>query len=232
MNLLSEKIKKLFDLEEDYRKGFADLEISEGERNLNVKFPQKLKEFYKIFGRNKQINEIHNRLLSPQKVYFEDEYLVFYEENQQGCFWAIKKEDLKKENPPVYEGYKNWDTNEISWYQSHQNMEDFCLFIAFYNGTMGGLTYNANIMDENEINVKAVEFVQNNRAEITELKMQGQRFFTDNFQEVISLCYDQSGKCTAVFVGTENEERFQDILELFGYDEWSYTSYDDDFEEE
>ncbi len=48
------------------------------------------------------------------------------------------------------------------------------------------------------------------------------------YHEAISLCFDDEGQCTAVFVGTEDEERFSDLLELFGYEDWSYTSYDDE----
>lgn len=222
-----ETIKKLYVLPQNYQNGFTQSEIKQAERRLAVSLSQNLIDFYKILGKNEQINQIYNRLLSPDAIFIEDNHLIFYEENQNVCFWAIKLDDLSNDNPPIYEGYKNWDKNTINWYLSHQNITDFWLYMAFYNGTMGGLKYHANILDQQNIDPRAVQQILNTTTECTVLKMDNQSFYTSDNEWVISLCHD-NGVYTAVFVGTQNETHFETILERFGYDAWSYTSYDDD----
>lgn len=231
MKTTIETIKKLYVLPQNYQNGFTQSEITQAESRLAVNFPQNLIDFYKILGKNEQINEIYNRLLPPDAIFIEDNHLIFYEENQNVCFWAIKLGDLSNDNPPIYEGYKNWEKNTMNWYSSHQNITDFWLYMAFYNGTMGGLKYHANILNEHNIDPKAVAHIIKTKIELTALKMENQSFYTSDNKEVISICHD-NGTHTAVFVGTQDEARFEAILELFGYDAWSYTSYDDDDEDD
>lgn len=222
-----EKIKTLYNLEDFDFQGFSVEEIAQAEQRLNIHFPEKLKEYYLLLGKNKTLNETYNWLLLPSEINFTDDFLVFYEENQAVCCWAIKKEDLQKENPPVYEGYQNED-GAFQWYLSHASIGLFWLEMAFYNGTMGGgLKYHANIMSPNKIQPQSMEKLVENYQEITAFEKDGQRFYTIDYQNIISVCYDVCGAC-AVFVGTQNEDDFEEILELFGQENWSYVSDEDE----
>ncbi len=226
-----EAIKKLYAIAPDDLYGYSETQISLVEKRLTVCFPMPLRTYYLTLATHERLNQSHNRLISLDELHFEGDYLILYEENQQVCFWAIKKSELQQSNPPVYVGYSLADSDELNWVLSHQNLDDFFLEMAFYNGTMGGLRYNANML--NQPNQKAVQTIQTDKTEIRALRTPNQRFYTDAYHEAISLCFDDEGQCTAVFVGTEDEERFAELLELFGYEDWSYTSYDDeDWEED
>lgn len=70
-----------------------------------------------------------------------------------------------------------------------------------------------------------------NRTEFKELRQENQRFYTDNFHEIILLCFAENGNANGVFIDTADQDHFDTLLELFGWDNWLYTSYDDEDDE-
>ncbi len=52
------------------------------------------------------------------------------------------------------------------------------------------------------------------------------------FHEIILLCFNENGNANGVFIGTADQDRFDTLLELFGWDNWLYTSYDEEDDEE
>lgn len=219
-----QKIRKLYNLPEEENFGFSEEVISKLEERLGTEFPLALKEYYLTFGKNEAINQSHNRLLKPENEidFSNDRYLVFYEENQVVAFWGIKEEDLKLENPAVW---GNYGTNEDpDWYVEADTTENFFLLMAVYNGTLGGLKYNANYFGE--VSSETLKFIQENWILVPEISFEKQKIYTDEFNEVLSLSFDDEDNCVAIFIGTSDEERFDKILDSIGVD-WSYTSYED-----
>lgn len=226
-----QKIKCLYNLSENENFGFSEAEILALENKLEVTLPAKLKEYYLELGKEENLNYSFNQLLKPQdEVDFSDDgYLVIYKENQVVAFWGIKKEDLKLDNPPIY---GNYDTIEKSdWEIETQTTELFFLFMAVFNGTLGGLKYNGNHFGSVDSDI--VQFVEQNWTLIPAISCDNQKVYTDNYNEVISLSFDKANNCTAAFIGTSHQDRFDSILENLDID-WSYLSYDDDeqYEEE
>ncbi|MFD2941664.1 SMI1/KNR4 family protein [Flavobacterium notoginsengisoli] len=224
-----QKIKRLYGLSEKENYGFSEAEILELEKDLEITLPIKLKEYYLELGKEENLNYVYNRLLKPEEVAFsEEDFLVIYEENQNVAIWGIKKDDLKLDNPPVY---GNYDTIERSeWEIETQNTEDFFLFMGVYNGTLGGLQYNGNYIGE--IDPSIVKLVEEKWTFVPEISRDNQKVYTDDFYDVISLSFDKDNNCTASFIGSSNQERFDAILDIIDID-WSYLSYDDeDYDEE
>lgn len=220
-----QKIKRLYSLPENENFGFSENEIILLEKRLNTSLPVKIREYYLKLGKDENLNYSYNRLLRPEnEIEFSDDgYLVIYEENQVVAFWAIKKEDLKLENPPIW---ANYYTNEKSeWVIETQTTEDFFLLMAIYNGTFGGLHYNANFFGE--IDSETVNFIEKKWNIIPEISRNNQKIYTDNYYEVITLFFDDSNNCTGSFIGTHNQQRFDKILNTLDI-EWSYVSYDDE----
>lgn len=220
-------IETLYRLQQADFQGFSTEEISQAEQRLQCTFPKILVEYYTTLGKNEVLNQTYNWLLLPSEINFIDDFLVFYEENQDVCCWAIKKQDLSQDNPPVYQGYQD-DHGQFQWYLANASISAFWLEMAFYNGTMGGLKYNANILNEKKIQPKSLEKLVKNYQEITLIVQDNQRFYTQDYQNIISVCYDVCGAC-AVFAGTQDEANFEEILELFGDENWSYVSDEDEF---
>ena len=148
---------------------------------------------------------------------------MIYEENQEVISWGIKEEDLSRNNPPVW---GNYGTNENpDWYLETNSTDHFFLLMAVHNGTLGGLTYNANYFGQLPPNV--MHFIQQTWCFVPEISNDKQKVYTDNFFDIISISLDENNNGDALFVGTSNQERFDYILDTINVD-WSYVSYEDE----
>ena len=226
----TDKIRQLYNLPKNENFGFEETEINEIEKSLDIKFPLELKNYYLTLGKVEALNYSHNRLLKPNKEigFSNDRYLVFYEENQVVAFWGIKEQDLKLDNPTVCGNYGTEDNPD--WHIEANSTDNFFLLMAVYNGTFGGLKYNANYFGQ--VQPETIEFIEKNWTIVTEISWDKQKVYTDNFHEVLSLSFDEQNNCSGIFIGTSNQERFDKILDSLEID-WSYTSYEDeDCEEE
>lgn len=211
--------------------GLPEAEITAAEQRLNICFPAVLREYLLTLGGSEAVNQSFNRLLPLEKIDFDDDYLVLMEENQGVFLCGIARADLAQDNPPVHIGFYTCETESYEWQPHLPDTSALLLELACTNATMGGLYYCANIMDEESTDAQAARFTQQNRTEIIELRKENQRFYTDGFHEIILLCFAENGNASGVFIGTADQDRFDTLLELFGWDNWLYTSYDDEDEE-
>ncbi|MFC2467875.1 MAG: SMI1/KNR4 family protein [Capnocytophaga endodontalis] len=230
-----DNIKKLYNLMPEDCKGFSETQLLKAEKRLLITLPEEFRAYYLELGATKSVNQSYNSLAKPQQLYFEGDYLCFCEENQGVVMWAIRKEDLNNPNPSVWGNYGS--ETDPNWIQETKNLSDFWLYMAIYNGVMGGLPYNANAMggwdmEGFEVPTEAVAHIEKQYTELTSLSWEGQRTFIDaNFQIVITLSiYQTTNRATAIFIGSTQQELFDtllDAMENFGL-QWDYTSYDDE----
>ncbi|MBV7530862.1 SMI1/KNR4 family protein [Chitinophaga sp. sic0106] len=217
------QISRLYQLPETTQQGYSHEEIAALEARLGIQLPAALRTYYLTLGKNELINRSHNQLLTPGQTGFSDDrYFVFYEENQVVAYWGIKEADLTGDNPPVYGNYHPGGTE---WYEDAPSVESFLLLMAIYNGTLGGLTYNANSFDT--VAPEVATYIESNWEEVKGITLQSQRIFTDHFEEVISVSVDQQGNWTGIFIGTQANERFEALLERLDID-WDYISTEDE----
>lgn len=228
-------IKKLYNLTPKDCKGFSEAQLLKAEKRLHITLPEEFRAYYLQLGATKSVNQSYNSLATPLQLYFTGDYLCFCEENQGVVMWAIRKEDLNNPNPPVWGNYGSETAPD--WIQETQTLSDFWLYIAIYNGVMGGLPYNANAMGgwdmENfEVPEQAVAHIEKQYTELTSLSWKGQRTFTNaDFQIVITLAIHQTtNRATAIFIGSAQQKLFDTLLDTMeNFDlQWDYTSYDDE----
>lgn len=217
-----EKIIKLYGVSETTQNGYEENELQELEQRLNILLPKVLRSYYLSLGKNEKINLSHNRLLGPNSEVFitDDGYLVIYEENQGVVYWGIKQTDLSLDNPPVYGNYNSSGETQ-DWHLETDTTEDFILLMAIYNGTLGGLKYNANSFDT--IPVETVNFIKEKYSVIKEISFERQKIYTDDFNLVISISIDENQNGSGIFIGTENKNIFDSLLDTLSVN-WSYIS--------
>jgi len=222
-----EKIKRLYNLSKNC--GYSENEINKAEDNLGIKFPKVLREYYLRLGKNKRVNKSFNRLLNinNEEIGFTNDknYLVFYEENQCAAYWGINKNDIKNNNPKIY---INYDPNNCTddWFLDSETVEKFLLLMAYWNGILGGLKYNANYSNGTEIENIIIRNIENNWNEIKGITNQQLRFFTNNNTEIIALTTDLKNNVNGIFIGTNNKNIFFEILEIINI-KWDYRSDED-----
>jgi hypothetical protein len=69
--------------------GYPLAAVKGAEARLGVKLPGPLRDYYLSVGRHK-LNQAHNRLLPPGRLYVSHGRLVFMEENQWVVFWGVR----------------------------------------------------------------------------------------------------------------------------------------------
>ena len=224
-----QKIRHLYNVPENENFGFEESEIVALEKQLNIVLPATLRAYYVTLGRHEAINYSHNRLLRPGKIGFSpDEYLIFCEENQGVVYWGIKKDDLTNANPPVYGNYSS-DEQNPAWYLELPGTEACLLMLAVYNGVLGGLKYNGNYLES--VSSEVVDHIKENWQELEDISTATQRIFTRDYAEMISLSFDSEQNCSGIFIGTNDEDRFNNMLDNLDVD-WFYLSTEDMDDEE
>jgi hypothetical protein len=218
-----QKIRHLYNIPENENHGFPESDIVALEKQLNIVLPAKLREYYLTLGKHEAINNSYNRLLQPAQIELSDEYLIFYEENQGVVNWGIKKEDLLQPDPPVYGGYTD-DKGHLNWYLELPATETSLLMLAVYNGVLGGLKYNGNFLEG--VKPEVVSFIKENWQEHPDISSNVQRIFTRDYEEMISLSIDSEKNCSGIFIGTNDEKRFNNMIDTLDVD-WFYLSTED-----
>ena len=246
-----EKIKKLYHLSDDglsgnnNDNGFSQDDMITLEHKLGVTLPKEFKRYYQTLGKNQAINQSHNCLANPNEdiELSDDGYLIFYRENQWVVLWGIKKADLSQDNPAVWGNFGSSDepaSEEPSWYIENTQLDKFLLTMAIYNGVSGGLTYHGHYFadDDNPISPDIVALIEKHWQKIADISDDKQAYYSNAFNDVISIIFNNefddqfnnTGQATALFIGTNDQAIFDDMLDKIAVD-WDYLSYEDMDEE-
>ena len=70
-----------------------------------------MRSFYFSLGNVADFCSIHNFIFHPKDMVFEEGHLMFMDENQSVVSWGIKKQDLDKFDPKVWQrnnGVERW----------------------------------------------------------------------------------------------------------------------------
>jgi len=103
--------------------GFSQKQLDKLLNEANIKIPTSLYQYYHTCGKL-EINKEHHNLYNPNELEFIDNYLVFMEENQRVVIWGFNKEDLNMEDPIVYQGQENENTE---WYPEEMEFSKFII---------------------------------------------------------------------------------------------------------
>lgn len=214
-------IHKLYNLAEDANNGYPETAVAALEHRLQIQLPAALRQYYLSLGNNKTVNDSFNRLTSLGEIGFsEDDHLIFYEENQAVVLWGIAKAELQQDNPPIYGTY---DSHRKEWFTDSDTTEHFLLSMAWWNGALGGLTYTAFTDLEEDLTPAHIKTITSHWKEQTGISNQLLRFFTNDYEDIIVLTTEQNGTVNGVYLGTNEEARFQSILDTLQM-EWCYRT--------
>jgi hypothetical protein len=124
--------------------GCASGDIEDAERRFGIKIPVSLNEYYLLSGREKRINQFHNRLLPPEKWFVDSSHLVFMEENQWVVYWGISAAQEPKTDAGVFQGVNLRDKG-IEWHAEHDSCFTFLNVMAIWHASLGGAVANTAV---------------------------------------------------------------------------------------
>lgn len=122
-------IKSLYNITN--KEGFSEECVQEAEKRIG-NIPKVLKDYYLELGKVFNLNKSQDRLLTPDEINYDGEYLQFYIENQYVCRWCIAKKDLATDNPPVY-----ITEDGENFYEESSSLLDFLITMAHLQGVWG-----------------------------------------------------------------------------------------------
>ncbi|SHG02931.1 hypothetical protein [Flavobacterium johnsoniae] len=146
-------IKKLFHITGP--NGFSNDEIQIVKNNFG-NLPEVFVDYYTELGKIQKLNNTQDSLVAVDRLinYATDEYLIFYTENQHACVWGIHKDDLSKNNPPVYMSF-----DEQEWNLETETLTDFFTAMAYLQAGFG---LEFTLEDFYELNDKELGFIKEN----------------------------------------------------------------------
>jgi hypothetical protein len=119
----------------------SDAVLNEAEARLGVRLPPALRTLYAVTGSSKSIHCAYNELLPPGRIYFADDHLVFYEENQVVVVWGIPQSRLGDDDPPVEQGQPNSMRRDM-FYPEFRSVSEFACAQGAWQAVNGGLPYS------------------------------------------------------------------------------------------
>jgi hypothetical protein len=134
--------------------GFVNADIEDAERRLAIRLPGSLREYYLVAGREKRINQFHNRLLPPEKLSIDSGRVVFMEENQWVVYWGVPASQDEQPDAPVFQGVNRRDKG-IEWYPEHGSCSSFLNVMAVWHASHGGAAAHTAVGYVNESTTRA-----------------------------------------------------------------------------
>lgn len=221
-------IRKLYRLHDGQSYGMTDFVINQSEQNLNIQLPALLYHFYREFGNLSALTTSHNQLTNFP-LQFLDNYLLIATENQNVCVWGIHRDNLMQHDPMVFvsQNYDDINSNNVHWY-ADQPLSSFLLSQAIFNGTMGGLSYCANVLDFSgeRLPHDLATHISKHFSSIIELEQPHEQYFTDDLTTVILLSMNEHQQPTAIFMASQNKTAFESCSAWLKI-KWDYYSIND-----
>jgi hypothetical protein len=120
--------------------GMDEQSLARAEQHFGVALPKSLRSYYLTLANLRELNDAHNRLLSPQDWFLDGGKLVFMVENQGVVYWSVEATKSPDDDPPVYQGV-NRLPETIDWYPECDLCSEFLLVMLHWQAVMGGLEW-------------------------------------------------------------------------------------------
>jgi hypothetical protein len=121
-------------------RGIPAARLESVEKRRSVLIPHCLKQYYLFNGEDKRLNRASDRLLKPEQIYVEKDYLVFCEENQAVARWGLRLTSTS-DDPPVYQEWLS--TKGLVWTVDQKRFSTFMIAFAYWQSVNGFLPYSA-----------------------------------------------------------------------------------------
>ncbi len=199
--------------------GVPESEIAAAEARLGMNLPTLLQEFYALAGKREDINHSFEHLVSVEELQLDGGMLVFYEENQDVTFWAVKSDDTAAD-PAIFRAFNE---ENLDWEPDSELLSEFLVAMFVLQAVNGGMAYSG-IGDANP------ERVTNARADWDRIELRrpwGHKILMRDGQ---ALFVDGSAGEEA-FGGGRTRKDFLAVEEAFQVT-WNYSTLDDEPNEE
>ena len=137
--------------------GISHKSIEKAEVELNIKFPEGIKNYWLTVGNIDLFNISFNEFYELDELELTGSYLPFIIENQGACEWAFNVDD-KNSNPKIYQS-ADYDSDTPTWYEEDVTLDEFITIMLYFQCAEGGYEFggDTNNVDAIETILKEVE---------------------------------------------------------------------------
>jgi hypothetical protein len=183
--------------------GFTQGQLQAAEARLRVKLPKALRDYYAVVGRHK-LNQVHNRLLPPARLFLAGGHLAFMQENQAVVSWGARCE-RGEEDPAVFQAA---DPEAGPWYSEQARCSEFLTAMLYWQAVCGGLRHAGYA---ERVGAEVVRRVERSWPLIA--RIQDLSAYCEAGQAV---CVLPDKKTALVHVGARTKRDFRDVEERLG----------------
>jgi hypothetical protein len=129
--------------------GYEETDLATAEARCDVRIPQTLRAFYRVWGRRRDLTQMNEFLLAPQEWVVQAGACIFCVENQSCAYWALPLEALAEADPPVVVAQAGpemsvWEiTAKLDWRTSHRRVSAFLDDLTYLHAFAGGALHGA-----------------------------------------------------------------------------------------
>lgn len=198
------QLKTLFDISEPC--GIDTTELQPWKDKFGA-IPKVLTDYYAQLGAH-EFNRSQDYLISPDEINeFEDnDYLIFYSENQSVSIWGIHKDDVSKDNPPVYENY-----GKEEWYQTTDTLTSFLNSMGFLQAVFSMEFSNEEYWNISQVQADEIAKAFKSKNVDSELYT-GVRFYGNYDDSVIVIMNNNEGYI--LMFSSSDEEHFDEMCDI------------------
>lgn len=203
--------------------GYSEDAICALEKNIGIKLPLMLRNFYKSWGRCKGLTDAQEVIFMLEEVKIWNTGLVFCIENQGVFYWAVQQEEMYLDNPPVWYAYN--EEVFLGWNLSHTHLSHFLDALAYHQAFSGGARHGA--ISQNRPTQKQIDLIQHNWRK-RDIESVPWGIYPDAYPRPHCWSiYTSPGQAIdigvfALYVATQNTEDIGEIKQLLDI-EWKYT---------
>lgn len=132
--------------------GYDEAAIAAVEGRLGVRLPSTLRNFYLAWGHRRDLMDRCEVLLPLDALVLRPDALIFCVENQVTCYWAVPREALEVDNPPIVfadaqPGHTFRDVETVlTWMPSHNQLSAFLDDLTYEHALARGAVHGAETL--------------------------------------------------------------------------------------
>jgi len=196
--------------------GINNTIIQQAESRLGIKLPEALKEFYALMGNLEIFTSSFECFMTPDELEYEDSMLIFLDENQGVCQWAVNIID--DEDATVYMVTINDD--KPIWHSEEVTLEEFLKVVMYLQYAEGGCEYGYAVYESDFEDRQAFEVFHAETTADWEKVVDHNGFVA--YQKKSTLIWyfsDSKGQMEDILYASTQTEEDSKELELLGFTE-------------
>ena len=196
--------------------GINSIIIQQAETRLGQKLPEALKEFYALVGNLEIFTSSFESFMTPDELECQDSMLIFLDENQGVCQWAVSITD--NEDTIVYMLTINDD--KPTWHSEKVSLEEFLKVVMYLQYAEGGCEYGYAVYESGFEDRQAFEAFHAETTADWEKVVDHNGFVA--YQKKSTLIWyfsDSKGQMEDILYASTQTEEDSKELELLGFTE-------------